>query len=375
MTLYGIVKNLISIILISLLLLYPSFAKEENIVLEANGQGITESQAISNALDILSQQIFVSVKSQITSNEKLINDSFSNEIENNSTLSSNGYFQNISVYNKKKYKKNGFEVTVGLTKESISSTIDYLFLQLKEDQIYNLPKSKLREQLDISNFLFSLISYAKINNITFKNQKNNLANYIVKLNKVLSSDSVIKFILSPDNKDALITIEKTTYKPYENIYLGKGKYFYEIKAKGYKNEQGSIDLDKGDNTEIEVYLQKKLKESIPVKIKITNKTSIPNDILLANSSSLISKNQMKESSNSNNYIEFQFLEKVSPSVISGYNNNVVNVIIISNINGIEKGETFSISNLSKDSKQEPFQNNVINQINAKSQMFFARLFD
>ena len=373
---YKIIKNLFNVIFISFLLLYPAFAeKPKNIILEANGQGNTENQAISNALDILSQQIYVSVDNETKSSETLIGDSFSTNFENNSILSSNGYFQNISIYNKKNSKKIGFEVTVGLTAESISSTIDYLFLQLKYDEIYNLSKGNLKEQLKMANFLFSLTSYAKLNNLTYSKQSINLNEYISQLNKVISADSVTKFVINPEHIDATISIEKIKYKPYTNIYLPRGKYFYEVKAVGYKTVQDSIDLSKGDDIEIEVYLQKQLKSLVPVKIKVINETKINNNLMFQNFQKLISKNQMRESSNSKNYIELRLSEKNLTSVISGYTNHSVDVFIQSYINGVEKSEIFSINNLSKDNKQEVFQNNIINQINKKSEMFFARLFD
>lgn len=375
MILFKLIKNFINILLVYLLLLYPAFAKDKNIILEADGIGVTESLAISNALDILSQQIYVSIESQIRSSEKLNNNSFSTEVENNSLLSSNGYFQNISVYNKKKSKKKGFELTVGLTPESISSTIDYLFLHLQEEKVYSLSKSALKEQLNMSNFLFSLMAYAKKNNIQHSVPSTQLNEYIQKINKILSSDSRIKFLVCPQAVDSLITIEKTEYKAYINVYLAKGKYFYEVKAKGYKTIQDSINLNKGDDFEIEVYLQKKLNSLVPIQIKVINETKINSSLIMQKVKSLVSNNQMKESSSSSNYIEFHFSEKISKSVISGYNNNSFDVIIKSRINRVEKNETISINNLSKDDNQQVFQNNVLNQLNKKSQMFFARLFD
>ncbi len=370
-------KYLLKTIFIFIFLLYPSLVitAPKNIIFEANGIGESESIAINNALDLLSQQIYVSVESAIKSREKLINNSYSSEVENNSVLLSRGYFHNIQIYNKKTSKKKGVELTVGLSSDSITSSIDYLFLQIESDDIHSLSKSKLRERLYMANFLFSLISYAKANNIVYHKNSINLDDYISNSNKILNSDSSIKFIVFPKDIDISIKIENTLYKPYKNIYLGKGKYVYKVDANGYNTIQNTIEVTKGDNLEIELFLQKKLKNKIPVRIKIINETDIDTKILIKNYSNLISKNQMLESSNSNNFIEFHFTENKSQSVIAGYNNSSVSVFIKSYINKVEKNELLSINNLSKNNINSLSQNKIINQINEKSQIFFAKLFD
>ncbi|MDR0484699.1 MAG: hypothetical protein LBH40_05435 [Alphaproteobacteria bacterium] len=352
-----------------------SLAYVSNIVLEATAKGDTQEQAVNNALNLLSQQIYVSLQNTTTINETLKNEDFSSNVENNTVLNSAGFFQNISIYNTKKISRDSYQATVGLSPQALADSIDYLFLQLNPQQVKGSSKIKIQEQLDMANFLISLINYAEAKQVAYQKHELNLKEYINDLNKILNADSQLRFLIHPQDAKAKISINNKIYNGEEIIYLNGQKYLYKVTAQGFKEATGETTLYKGDKLTLDIYLQKQLFQVIPVKIKIINESDIQDSVVSNNLKSLLSQNQMKYVEDSLNYIEVMINQKVAPSVIKGYTNNLIEVRITSNIENKLKSAQFNINNLTDNPKQKVSANIFTQQFNQNSQIFFARLFD
>ncbi|MCL2567393.1 MAG: hypothetical protein FWE18_04795 [Alphaproteobacteria bacterium] len=345
-----------------------------DIILEATAKGKNQEQAVNNALSLLSQQVYVSLKNTTVITENLQNEDFSTNIENNTILTSNGYFQNITI-DTKKLSKNSYEATVSLSRQALANTINYLFMQLLPEKIEDSSAIKLKEQLDRANFLFSLINYAQVNNVVFQRSDINLQKYIADLRKIINADSQLRFLIYPQGTNAEISIDKKNYKETERIYLARKKYIYKITSQGFKPVVDEITLRQGDNITLDIHMQKQLDKVIPVRLKISNKTSLADSVIKDDLKFLISQNQMRIVEDSPNYIEFTLQQQIAPSVIKGYNNHIVEVRIKTFINGKESITQFSINNLLEDNQSKIPPSVFVKQINPYAQKFFARLFD
>ncbi|MDR2008027.1 MAG: hypothetical protein LBQ34_03530 [Alphaproteobacteria bacterium] len=345
-----------------------------SVVLEATAKGDTQEEAINNALSLLSQQVYVSLQNTTVITETMADEDFSTSMANNTILTSNGYFQNVSIATKK-LSKNSYEAHVSLSRAALANTINYLFMQLLPEKIVDSSSSKLREQLDRANFLFSLINYAQANNVSFQSSDINLREYIADLRKILSADSQLRFLISPQNINAEISIDKNIYKNDEKIYLARKKYTYKITSSGYKPVVGEITMRQGDNITLDIFMQKQLDSVVPVRVKIINNTALSDSLLKDNLQFLLADYQMKAVDNSTNSMEISLNQRNEQSVIKGWTNQIIEATIKSNIDGVSAITQFSINNLVQENNSKISPSSFIKQFNPYAQKFFARLFD
>jgi hypothetical protein len=336
-----------------------------NYFLVAVGEGKTLEISKQNALQLLSQNIFVNIDNYYNSKEELKNNSFSQNIINNTTLKSNIIFLGLDFFNST-YKNGVHIVYVGVSEKSYLSTIDYFISKLNFEKIDSLTKDLLKQELENANNLYALILYAdannlKINPITLGSLS--LLDYINLLKQKNNAQAIIKFDIYPSN--ATILLNNNKYDPFKEIFLKAGSYSYKVYADGFVSLEENITLNLGDNTNLVLYLQKKLDKPFLIETKIENFSNLSKDLLLDFIKNIANKNQMIISKNTNNKIEIIVNQEEVATLHSTYKSITISVVINIIINDVVKTYKQNISYI--------FNSNIVNINTIPSAFFFKSI--
>ena len=368
-------------LVIILLFVFCSFhiqAKEvnKNFILVAKGSGVTPEAAQQNAIAVLSQNIFVEVKTDLQSSEVLKNENYKIEATNNVQVQSNSYFSGLSFFNQKKGKKNLYVAEVGLSTESYNATVQYLQSQINFSLIDSASRADLIVQKDMANFLLSLLMYGKKNNLPYDaNYYTNLAKYASEANKIISSEVVIQFQVQ-NKPTANIILNGKSYKPFTNIFLQHGDYDYQIVLQGYVTKKGKISVQAGDKRTYNIYLQKQLTNKYPVSLKLVNNSKLSSAYFNNIMNTIANANQMVTQQSANNTFEM-IIEplSVNPSFEGYYNIQAKITVNLYQQGVVKKSTTITVDYLS--GNQEPkIPNNVLDkQLQQKLEPFLASIYD
>lgn len=348
-----------------------------NFVVWSVGSGVSKQSAKNNALENLAKDIFVGVKSSFNSTENLQNNKFNSSYTSNLNLQSYANFVGVSFFNYNQ-KNNSYTVTAGLSKQALLNTINYIYTNLNIDIVNSLDKYKANVELNNVNFLNALLLYAKSKNIATPQlnfKQYSITSYTQALQKKVNAQAIVKFVTN--HKNATITLNSKTYKPFTEIYLPSGNFVYAVSLSNYITNTNSINLRNGDNLTLEVYLQKKLSNRVPVRLIVNNATNINTNTILSFLQTVANNNQMEVSKTANNTLTIAIDNVNVAKLSSSYYNLQTNVRITTNINNVIKTVDIPITYLSSSNVNNyatlPF-NYVQTKILANTKLFFANLY-
>lgn len=195
------------------------------------GCGIDKKEA----LNALSQSIYVKVNNQFTKNEEVHKgflDYFSKSVTNTTSQSSNLTLKNIKYIN-----KNG-EVCAIVDKKDVISSAKQTLTYLQSFNINNLPQTFKEKQKTIKDIL-SKISFVKAL-LQLKKQDIKKLNTLEKQLKDLANKGAVVFNLNIPYAEITISGQDKIFTPSDTILLPAGKYSYKISAKGYEDKTGDF---------------------------------------------------------------------------------------------------------------------------------------
>jgi len=205
-------------------------------VLAYEGCGINKKEA----LNALSQSIYVNVNNKFIKNEKItkgLTTFFSQEIENQSSQTSHVVLKNVKFINKHN------QVCAEISKSDVENAAKQTLTYLKNFNIKQLPKD-FTQKYKMANSLLSKIEFVESTlNISSKDIKilNNLQK---QLNDILNKGDVV-FVTNVSNPQIQISSKSNFYTSSEDILLPEGKYSYTIFADGYETQNGVFEVKKG----------------------------------------------------------------------------------------------------------------------------------
>ena len=195
------------------------------------GCGIDKKEA----LNALSQSIYVNVNNQFTKNEEVHKgflDYFSKSVTATTSQSSNLTLKNVKFVNKNN------EVCAIVDKKDVLSSAKATLSYLNSFEIKNLPNDYKAKQKEIKDTL-SKIAFTKAI-LNLKESQLNKLNKLEKQLKDLANKGAVVFNLNIPYAEITISGQDKIFTPSDTILLPAGKYSYKISAKGYEDKTGDF---------------------------------------------------------------------------------------------------------------------------------------
>jgi len=200
------------------------------------GCGIDKKEA----LNALSQTIYVNIDNQFTKNEEVKKgfldyfSNFSKSIKNTTSQSSNLTLKNVTFITKNN------QVCASVDKKDVIASAKNNLSYLNSFEIDDLPNNFEDKQKEIKKVL-SKVSFIKAV-LNLNEQQVSKLNKLEKSLKDLANQGAVVFSLNIPYADIHISSQEKTFHPSNEILLPAGKYSYKITAKGYVDEMGSFDV-------------------------------------------------------------------------------------------------------------------------------------
>jgi len=215
----------------------------------------------TEALNTLSQSIYVSIDNQFKKNEELqrgLISYFSSSVQNSSTQTSNLTLKNVKFIN-----KNGL-ICAEISKDEVIKSATETLKELKTFSIDKLPENFKEKQKTIKALL-GKISFVKAI-LNLKEEEISKLNSLEKKLKDLANKGEVTFALNIPYAKISISGEKGTFYPSKAILLNPGHYSYKIIAEGYESAMGEFNIKAGEEKSIsESLISKKIMKKVKEK--------------------------------------------------------------------------------------------------------------
>jgi len=195
-------------------------------VLAYEGCGIDKKEA----LNALSQSIYVNVSNKLQTQEEFQNGLFSyfnKNIKSESTQSSNVTLSNVKYIHKKN------QICAIVSQDEINKNLKTDLQLIQSFNINQLPKNFDEKQKSIINLLNKIKFVKALGNLN-KNQLSKINDLEKQLKDLLNKGAVV-FDINIPNAKISISSQNKTFSPSNVIELPAGNYSYTISAKGYKD--------------------------------------------------------------------------------------------------------------------------------------------
>ena len=239
------------LIVISVFLQATSFP----IIVEGSGESTTSARA--NALALISEQISVSVNSQLDISKTVDNDNYQKRIKQNIKTNSAISLQAVDFENLK--SSNGkYLIRATFSYTSYDKTIQWLKSKLDVD-IKKIDNKTKKDLLKVISDLKALVVYGGTVDIDLdglKSKENTILKYL--------NMARLQVITSP--KDATLKVNNILKQGNKIIFLNEKKVFINVSKDGFVEESKKIFLNKGKLTTIKIELVKTSKNLQSFKI-------------------------------------------------------------------------------------------------------------
>jgi len=212
------------------------------------GCGINKKEALNS----LSQSIYVSVDNQFSKDEEVkkgLLSYFSSSVKNSTTQTSNVVLKNVKFINKNK------QVCAEISKDEVLKSATQAKIEVLNTTIDDLPKNFKDKQKAIKSLLGKIAFVKAVLNLN-SNEIEKLNNLEKQL-KDLANKGEVVFNLNIPYAKIKISGENKTFSPSTPIDLPAGHYSYKITADGYEPVTGEFDLTSGKVLNIEESLTSK----------------------------------------------------------------------------------------------------------------------
>jgi len=229
------------------------------------GCGIDKKEALNS----LSQSIYVSVDNQFSKDEEVkkgLLSYFSSSIKNTTTQTSSVTLKNV------KFTTKNHKVCAFISKQDVLQSAKQALLELKSIKIEDLPSDFKEKQKEIKSLIGKIAFVKAVLNLN-EEELTKLNNLEKQLKDLANKGEVIFNLNIPYAKIKISGQDKTFY-PSTPIILPAGHYSYKITAENYEPFTGSFDIKKGEEVNIKVKLiskivMKKVKEKSNYFMKST----------------------------------------------------------------------------------------------------------
>ncbi len=223
------------------------------------GCGVTKNEALNS----LSQSIYVSVKNNLNKKESysksIFSTFFSKKIDSSSSQSSSVIIKNAKFYN-----KNG-EVCASVSEKNVKDSAKQILKEIKTFKIDSLPTVFEEKEKKINSMLGKIAFVKAVLKLSSEDLKILNKKEAILIEK--SSKGAVVFNTSDVNAKIIISNYNKPILPSQEVELKEGKYSYKILANNKCPVEGELEVKKGKlisiNKTLGDYPQITFKSNIP----------------------------------------------------------------------------------------------------------------